>query len=219
MPLYPLLGSRFAKTMKKPASMEFVIHIFDPLIRYPSAVFSALVRNANASEPDAGSERQKDPTVCVANLGSHFRFDPAVPYFNIAVLTKVLWTSTSTLTLGSTRASSSIPTIPAVKFIPAPPYSSGISIPINPCSKRSSTIDGSILSASSISRTFGSMVSCANFDTESAIIISTSDMWLIGLGGMAESRTSAFARGTVVERYRKLEKTVNEEITVDMITR
>jgi len=32
MPLYPFDGSRFANTMKKPASKELVIHILEPEI-------------------------------------------------------------------------------------------------------------------------------------------------------------------------------------------
>lgn len=34
----------------------------------------------------------------------------------------------------------------------------------------------------------------------------------MGLGGIAESRTSAFARGVVVERHRKLEMMVSGEL-------
>ena len=90
IPLYPRSGCRLAKTMKKSASTELVIQILEPLILYPSAVFSALVFSAKASEPEAGSDRQNEPTVSVASFGSHFRFDSWVPYFRIAVTTKVL---------------------------------------------------------------------------------------------------------------------------------
>ena len=144
------------------------------------------MRRANASEPEAGSERQNDPTVSVARRGSHFRFDSSVPYFKMAVLTSVLCTSTMTLTLGSTLANSSIPTIPAVKFMPAPPYSSGISMPMRPCSKHCSIKAGSIFSASSISRTLGRIWSWANLETESAIKASVSERWDMGVGGMED---------------------------------
>src|SRR2546423_13067688 len=168
--------------MKRLASIEFVIHIFDPLILYPSDVFSALVFSAKASDPEAGSERQNEPTDWVASFGSHLRLDSSEPYFRIAVLTSVLWTSHMTDTDGSTRASSSIPTMALVKFMPDPPYSSGISTPIRPCSNSCSTIVGSIFSASSISRTLGAMTSAANLDTDSAIMVSVSEKWVIGVG-------------------------------------
>lgn len=115
------------------------------------------------------------PTVSVANFGNHFLLFSSLPYLMRAVLTKVLCTSHKTLTLGSTLANSSMATIAAVKFMPAPPYSSGISIPMRPCSKSCSTIAGSIFSASSISLDLGSMTSVANFDTASAIMLSVSE--------------------------------------------
>ena len=67
MPLYPLLGSKLAKIRKIPASAAFVTHILDPLSLYPSAVFSAFVFKAKASDPEAGSERQNEPSFSVAN--------------------------------------------------------------------------------------------------------------------------------------------------------
>lgn len=115
------------------------------------------------------------PTVSVANFGNHFLLFSSLAYLMMAVFTNVLCTSHITLTLGSTLANSSIATIAAVKFMPAPPYSSGISTPIKPCSNSCSTTVGSIVSASSISRTLGNMTSVANFDTASAIIASVSE--------------------------------------------
>lgn len=44
------------------ASYEFVIHIFEPLIIQSSPSFVARVCRANASEPDAGSDKQNEPT-------------------------------------------------------------------------------------------------------------------------------------------------------------
>jgi hypothetical protein len=41
--------------------MALVIHILPPEILYPESVFVALVASANASDPEIGSERQKDP--------------------------------------------------------------------------------------------------------------------------------------------------------------
>ena len=126
------------------------------------------------------------PIMFVASIGSHFFLFSSLPYFNIAVFTSVLWTSVMTLTLGSTLANSSIATIAAVKFMPAPPYSSGISMPIRPCSKHCSMISGSIFSASSISLVLGRMTSDANLATCSFIKASVSDRWDIGVGGMSD---------------------------------
>lgn len=44
------------------ASYEFVIHIFEPLMIHLSPSFVARVWRANASEPEAGSDRQKLPS-------------------------------------------------------------------------------------------------------------------------------------------------------------
>uniref|UniRef100_A0A0S1MJ07 Secreted protein n=1 Tax=Phakopsora pachyrhizi TaxID=170000 RepID=A0A0S1MJ07_PHAPC len=186
--------------MKNSASMLLVIHILLPLILNPLSVSVAFVARANASEPLTGSDKQKDPTVLVARRGRYFFLSDSLPHLITAVLTSVLCTSTMTDTEGSTRASSSMPTMAAVKFIPAPPYSSGISIPIRPCSNSCSTTVGSICSASSISRTFGRMMSLANFCTVSAMAVSTSEKCVIGVG--ATSARLESRRGAVVERGR-----------------
>jgi hypothetical protein len=47
--------------MKKSASIELVIHILLPEILYPEPVFVALVARAKASDPEIGSDRQKEP--------------------------------------------------------------------------------------------------------------------------------------------------------------
>lgn len=127
----------------------------------------------------------------VANLGSQVRCNSLVPHLRTAVLTSVLWTSHMTLTEGSTRASSSMPTMAEVKFMPEPPNSSGISTPMRPCSNRRSTTSGSMASFSSISRTFGAMTSAANLATESFIRDSTSVRWLMGVGGISDRSTSS----------------------------
>ena len=62
IPLYPLLGSTFAKIKKTSASYEFVIHIFEPLMIQWSPSFFARVCSENASEPAAGSDKQNDPS-------------------------------------------------------------------------------------------------------------------------------------------------------------
>src|ERR1700691_2528424 len=80
IPLYPLLGSiwhgfrvrksnemqekghTLANMRKISASYEFVIHILEPLMIQLSPSFFARVCNANASDPDADSDKQNDPS-------------------------------------------------------------------------------------------------------------------------------------------------------------
>jgi len=80
-----------------------------------------------------------------------------------------------TETDGSTLASSSMVRMAEVKEDSAPPSSDGISMPINPCSNNPFIISGSIISFSSISRTFGATTSFANRRTESRNISSSSE--------------------------------------------
>jgi hypothetical protein len=54
--------------MKKSASIELVIHILLPEILYPDSVFVAFVARAKASDPDMGSERQKEPNKLARSL-------------------------------------------------------------------------------------------------------------------------------------------------------
>jgi hypothetical protein len=51
-----------AKIKNTSASYEFVIHIFEPLMVQLSPSFIARAWRANASEPEAGSDRQKLPS-------------------------------------------------------------------------------------------------------------------------------------------------------------
>jgi len=51
-----------AKMRNTSASCEFVIHIFEPLIIQWSPSFVARVWRANASDPEAGSDKQKLPS-------------------------------------------------------------------------------------------------------------------------------------------------------------
>ena len=70
-------------------------------------------------------------TFSVARMGSHFSCCSLVPYFLTTVLTRVLWTSHSTDTEGSTFASSSMVIIAEVNEDSEPPRSAGVSIPIS----------------------------------------------------------------------------------------
>jgi hypothetical protein len=144
--------------------------------------------------------------VLVASLGSHSFLKASLPYLRIAVTTSVLWTSHRTETEGSTRASSSMPTMAEVKFMPAPPYSSGISKAIRPCSNICSTTAGSIFSFSSISRTLGATSSLAHLATDSASMRSVSEKWVIGVG---VSEAVSISSGMYGSAYRRLELVVN----------
>ena len=55
-------GRTLAKMRKMSASYEFVIHIFEPFMIQLFPSFLALVCNAKASDPDAASDRQNDPS-------------------------------------------------------------------------------------------------------------------------------------------------------------
>ncbi len=118
-----------------------------------------------------------------------------------------------TLTDGSTLASSSMPTIAAVKFMPAPPYSSGISMPMRPCSKHCSTTAGSMASASSMARALGSTASRANLRTCSAMSASVSDRCVMGVGGT--SVRSCGSPVVVVWRHRGDGRVLGLELSVD----
>ena len=60
LPILPTQTSTQALTIS--ASLEFVIHILDPLSTQWSPFFSARVWRANASDPEATSDRQKLPS-------------------------------------------------------------------------------------------------------------------------------------------------------------
>ena len=99
MPLYPLLGSIYpqpevsdgkrinetkkprtlAKMRKISASYEFVIHIFEPLSIHKSPSFLARVWSANASEPEAGSDKQKEPSYSAGIRTSLIRIESGAP--------------------------------------------------------------------------------------------------------------------------------------------
>ncbi len=81
------------------------------------------------------------------------------------MFTRVFWTSTSKATEASTRASSSTTRMDMKKVAPAPEYFSGISIPMIPSSKHSSTRDRGIVASWSIFETRGRTRSSANWRT------------------------------------------------------
>ena len=80
-------------------------------------------------------------------------------------MTRVLWTSTNTATAGSTVEMASMASTASKKLPPAPPISSGTSIPIRPSSKTRSISSGARCCSSSMARTFGAMACSANCRT------------------------------------------------------
>ena len=59
-------------------------------------------------------------------------------------------------------------------------------MPIRPCSKRDSTTEGSMDSASSMARARGRIVVVAYLRTVSAMRDSVSERWVMGVGGTVE---------------------------------
>mmetsp|Transcript_17640 Transcript_17640/g.31654 ORF Transcript_17640/g.31654 Transcript_17640/m.31654 type:complete len:217 (+) Transcript_17640:570-1220(+) len=150
MPLYPASGFALANTRNSPASAALDIHSLLPEILYPLSVFVAVVFIAKASDPAPDSERQKEASVSVANLGRYRFLISSDPHSKNARFINVFWISTITAIAGSTFANSSIVRMESVKLIPTPPYSGGISIPINPSSKSLGRMDESSLASASI---------------------------------------------------------------------
>ena len=111
-------------------------------------------------------------------------------------MTSVFWTSTSTATEASTRASSSTTRIDMKKVAPAPPWRSGISIPMIPSSKHASISSRGILASRSIFATTGRSSASANWRTWSRNICSSSERSVRG-------RLRALATVSMVHLVRK----------------
>src|SRR5262245_41830578 len=82
-------------------------------------------------------------------------------------MTSVFWTSTSTATEASARASASTANTAWKKVPPLPPWRSGISMPITPRSKSLGTRSGGNAASSSMARERGPTSRVANSRTES----------------------------------------------------
>src|ERR1700712_4266695 len=72
MPLLPAFGSVFAYTMTMSASGPFVIHIFEPLIKYPPSTGVAVVVMLTTSEPALCSDMASAPTEVPATRGGRY---------------------------------------------------------------------------------------------------------------------------------------------------
>src|ERR1700732_3123553 len=135
IPLYPFDASTVANRMNNPASLPFVIQSLRPLRTKSFPLSSALVCSANASDPDPASLNAYAPTVSAAIFGRQSFFWSSVAQRRIAFATSVFCTSTITPAEASARENSSTARIASKNLPPAPPYCSGISIPISPSEK------------------------------------------------------------------------------------
>mmetsp|Transcript_12480 Transcript_12480/g.31351 ORF Transcript_12480/g.31351 Transcript_12480/m.31351 type:complete len:290 (+) Transcript_12480:907-1776(+) len=176
MPLWPLEKSVLAKTTNRPASLELEIQHLVPSITHSPAPSShvALVLRAKASDPLFASVRQKLHTVSVQSLVRNLSLCCGVPYRMNEVISRVFWMSIMTATEGSTRATSSTARHAAVNPRPTPPYSSGASIAIRPCSKQAATMSASMAALASIWATRGARTSRAKTSTLSCMLLSSS---------------------------------------------
>ena len=80
MPFLPAPLSVTAMTMATWPFLPLVMNCLTPLITYSSPCFTAVVRNAEASEPTCGSVRQNAPSISPRARGvSQSRFCCALP--------------------------------------------------------------------------------------------------------------------------------------------
>ena len=146
------------------------MNIFEPLTTHEPSRSSAVVRVAPASEPASGSvspnaaSRRPD-----ARSGSQRSFCSSLPKRKIGIVPSDVCAATVIATDESTRVSSSTAIAYETVSPPAPPYCSGIGMPISPSSAISATSStGKRLSRSSSSAT-GATRSRANARTVSRI--------------------------------------------------
>ena len=134
------------------------MNIFEPLITHSFVASSktAVVCCPAASVPAFGSVNPNAPSHSpLANFGTYFCFCSSVPNFKIGQVPSEVCADTITPVVAQTLESSST----AIAYItlspPAPPYSFGIGIPINPISAIFLTVSIGNLSSSSTSAARG----------------------------------------------------------------
>ncbi len=119
----------------------FVMKILEPLTTHSPSRSSARVRVAPASEPAPGSVRpnaaRRRPE---AESGIHSRFCSSEPKSRNGIVPSDVWAATVIATEESMRVSSSTAIAYESVSPPAPPYSSGIGMPMSPSSASSATI-------------------------------------------------------------------------------
>ena len=143
-----------------------VMKIFEPLTTQEPSRSSARVRVAPASDPAPGSVSPKAASFSpVASCGSHSRFCSSLPKRRIGIVPRDVCAATVIATDESIRVSSSIAIAYASVSEPAPPYSSGIGMPISPSSARSATSSYGKRALRSSSSATGATRSVANSRT------------------------------------------------------
>ncbi len=152
--------------MKRSASLALVIQSLRPVSEKPVGggrrrVSSARRRRCRTLLPTARTRPRWRSPAC----GRYRCLISSLPQRASALMTRVFWTSTSTLTDASTRARASTARTEWKKLAPPPPSDSGISMPMTPSAKSFSSRPGCKRAASSISRTCGAISRRANSST------------------------------------------------------
>ena len=118
----------------------FVMKSFEPFTTQEPSRALAVVRVAPASEPAPGSVKPKAASRRPdARSGSQRSRCSSVPYIRIGIVPSEMCAPTVIATDESTRVSSSTASAYETVSAPAPPYSSGIGIPMRPSSAISET--------------------------------------------------------------------------------
>ena len=117
-----------------------VMKIFEPFTTHWPSRSSAVVRAAAASEPAPGSVSPNAASLRPeARSGSHCCFCSSEPKSRIGIVPSEVCAAIVIATDESIRVSSSTAIAYESVSVPAPPYSSGIGIPISPSSASSAT--------------------------------------------------------------------------------
>src|SRR3954470_5931243 len=156
MPLCFAAGSVFANTSAWSATLAYEIQFFEPLRMYPSPSRRAVDFIAATSDPAAGSVSPKHASFSPRACGASQRcFCSSLPYRSSASELSPTWTEISVRNAASPRSISSQASASATKSRPAPPYSSGTTIPSSPSSAIPSITDMSTRCSMSFSTAFG----------------------------------------------------------------
>src|ERR687888_453328 len=170
MPLCFADGSLFAKTRAWSATFAYEIQFLEPFRTYVSPSRRALDFIEATSEPAAGSVRPKQAIFSPRAWGTSQRcFCSSVAYLSSASEFRPTCTETRVRNAASPRSISSHASASQTKSSPAPPYSSGTTMPSRPSSAMPSITFRSSRCAMSFSTAFGSMRSSTNSRTVSWI--------------------------------------------------
>ena len=155
-PLCFLSLSVVAMTTAACASCAFVIQALVPLSTHSSPSSVAVVFAAAASEPFPGSDSPKHPSFSPdANGVSHCAFCSSEPNLLTGSQYSELLTDMMTPVEAQPREISSIARAYASGSMPAPPYSSGMAMPISPSSPMAAIASAGYRCSRSISAAIG----------------------------------------------------------------